>query len=131
MNDAEIAAGLPPTPGYRYAEQVGDQLFVAGQVPQDASGAIIAPGEARRQAAVCLDNLSTILAVHGFETADVRRLVVYVVGEQDDVTTAWSGVLDWFDGSVPPATLLGINRLGFPGQVVEIDATVVRSRRPS
>jgi hypothetical protein len=29
-NAAETAAGLAPTPGYRYASVVGDQLFVAG-----------------------------------------------------------------------------------------------------
>jgi hypothetical protein len=31
VNEAEIAAGLPATPQYQYAQRVGDQLFVAGQ----------------------------------------------------------------------------------------------------
>ena len=59
---------------------------------------------------------------------DIRRLVVYVVGEQADLSTAWSAVTEHFGGQVPPATLLGVARLGYPGQVVEIDATVVKGQ---
>lgn len=126
MNDAEQAAGLPQTPGYRYAERVDDELFVAGQVPQDGSGAIVAAGNPAGQATICLHNLSTLLDVHGFTVADIRRLVVYVVGPRSDLTAAWSSVVDWFDGPVPPATLLGVSQLGHADQVVEIDVTVIR-----
>ena len=38
MNEAELEAGLAETPRYRYAERVGKQLFVAGQVPHDSEG---------------------------------------------------------------------------------------------
>lgn len=129
MNEAELDAGLPQTPGYRYAERVGDELFVAGQVPQDSSGAITGLGDPAVQAVACLDNLATVVESNGFTTDDVRRLVVYVVGPQENLTGAWTAVVDWFDGSVPPATLLGVSRLGYGDQVVEIDARVVRTAR--
>jgi hypothetical protein len=51
---------------------------------------------------------------------------VYVVGEHPDVLDAWRGVVDWFDGEVPPATLLGVSLLGHADQLVEIDARIVR-----
>jgi enamine deaminase RidA (YjgF/YER057c/UK114 family) len=124
MNEAELAAGLPPTPGYRYADTVGDELFLAGQVPNDADGTIVGLGDAGAQADRCLDNLFRIIELHGFDRADIRRLVIYVVG--DELSTAWSAVRDRFGGEVPPATLLGVARLGYPHQVVEIDATVRR-----
>ena len=127
MNDAEQEAGLTETPGYRYAEAVGDELYVAGQVPRDGTGMIVAVGDPAGQASACLDNLAVILDVHGFAVADIRRLVVYVVGDQPALSAAWSGVVNWFGGPVPPATLLGVNRLGFTDQIVEIDATVVRA----
>ncbi|WP_082485913.1 MULTISPECIES: RidA family protein [unclassified Acidovorax] len=126
MNEAEIASGLPSTPHYKYAQQVGSQLFLAGQVPQAADGSIVAPGDPCAQASQCLANLNKVLALHGFATPDIRRLVVYVVGEQGDLTAAWCAVTKHFGGQVPPATLLGVARLGYPGQVVEIDATVVK-----
>ena len=126
MNADEERAGLAATPGYRYADVVGDRLHVAGQVPRDSAGELVAPGDPVVQATTCLDNLQILLTVHDFELADVRRLVVYVVGEYEDLVAAWGAVTDWFDASVPPATLLGVNALGYRDQVVEIDATVER-----
>ena len=127
MNDDELAAGLAPTPGYRYADVVGDRLFVAGQVPHDEHGNLVGVGDPYRQATQCLDNLRTVIAVHGFGLDDVRQLTIYVVGEHTNLTTAWGAVTEWFEGPVPPATLLGVNDLGYTDQLVEIDATVVRN----
>ena len=126
MNEQERTAGLAETPGYRYAEVVGDRLFVAGQVPHDPTGALVGIGDPALQATTCLDTLLRVLGVHGFDLADVRQLVVYVVGEHQNLLAAWDAVRSWFDGSVPPATLLGVNLLGYTDQLVEIDATIVR-----
>jgi enamine deaminase RidA (YjgF/YER057c/UK114 family) len=126
MNDDEVRAGLAETPGYRYAEVVGSQLFVAGQVPLDASGELTGIGEASIQATTCLENLRVVLGVHGFDVADIRHLVVSVVGDQQNLHDAWAAVRTWFDDVVPPATLLGVNLLGYAGQLVEIDATIVK-----
>jgi enamine deaminase RidA (YjgF/YER057c/UK114 family) len=124
MNENELAAGLPPTPGYRYADAVRDELFLAGQVPNDGDGTIVGVGDAGAQADRCLENLFRVIDTNGFDRADIRRLVIYVVG--DELSTAWSAVRDRFGGEVPPATLLGVARLGYPHQLVEIDATVRR-----
>lgn len=129
MNEAELEAGLSATPGYRYADHVGDRLFVAGQVPLDRAGALVGTDDPAAQARTCLDNLATLLGVHGFVADDVRHLTVYVVGAQEALTDAWGAVREWFGGEVPPATLLGVNLLGHPGQLVEIDATIVTDRQ--
>jgi len=126
MNQEENDAGLADTPGYRYADRVGDQLYVAGQVPRDGSGDLVGAADAAAQAASCLHNLRTLLEVHDFAEADIRRLIIYVVGEQQNLLDAWSAVTEWFAGDVPPATLLGVNLLGYSDQLVEIDATVVK-----
>lgn len=128
MNDAEQEAGLAATPSYRYADTVGNQLFVAGQVPLDSSGALIGADDPRRQASVCLDNLAALIAVHGFAIDDIHRLTVYVVGEHQNLLDSWDSVAAWFTNDVPPATLLGVNMLGYQSQLVEIDAVIVRAR---
>jgi len=124
VNEAERDAGLAPTPGYRYADVVGDELFVAGQVPHDATGELVGSEDPGQQAGQCLDNLFRLLGVHGFERAHVRRLTIHVVG--DELGSAWDAIRRRFDGEVPPATLLGAAGLGHPGQLVEIDATIRR-----
>lgn len=126
MNEAEIRAGLAPTPGYRYAELVGHELFVAGQVPLDAAGRLVGAGDPAVQAATCLDNQAVLLGVHGVAVDDIRRLTVHVVGEHANLLDAWAGTTDWFEGTVPPATLLGAHLLGHRHQLVEVDAVVVR-----
>ena len=126
MNEAELAVGLSQTPGYRYADIVGDHLFVAGQVPLDGAADLVGADDPRRQAAQCLDNLRTLVGVHGFGIEHVRHLTIHVVGEHENLLAVWDAVREWFDSTVPPATLLGAHLLGYHGQLVEIDATVVR-----
>lgn len=127
MNEAEVAAGLASTPMYRYAQVVGDQLFVAGQVPRNACGEIVAPDDAGAQATQCLRNLNLLLSVHHFSITDIRQLVVYVVGDRIQLESAWAAVTAWFSKDVPPATLLGVAGLGYEGQLVEIDARVIKT----
>lgn len=127
MNEAERAAGLPSTPQYQYAQRLGNQLFVAGQVPHDTHGQLVGLDDPYAQSLQCLSNLNIVLAVHGFSTSDVRQLVVYVVGGQANLSAAWKAVVDSFDGQVSPATLLGVASLGHAGQLVEIHATVLKA----
>ena len=127
MNEAEVAAGLASTPMYRYAQQVGDQLFVAGQVPLNSCGELVAPDDPAAQATQCLRNLELLLSVHGFSITDIRQIVVYVVGDRIQLESAWAAVTAWFAEDVPPATLLGVACLGYEGQLVEIDARVIKA----
>lgn len=127
MNEDERNAGLAETPGYRYADVVGEQLFVAGQVPNDSEGNLVSLGDPAFQATRCLDNLRTVIEVHGFTVDDIRHLTVYVVGEHQNLLDAWAATTGWFDESVPPATLLGVSLLGYSEQLVEIDATILAS----
>lgn len=127
MNELETEAGLPATVNYRYADLVGDELFVAGQVPHDADRQIVGAGDPSAQAVQCLDNLANLIGLHGFGLTDLRHMTVYVVGEQQNLAEAWQAVTSWFDGDVPPATLLGVHLLGHEGQLVEIDARIRKS----
>ena len=124
MNETEIAAGLSQTSNYRYAERVGGRVFVAGQVPRDGSGNLVGEGDAAAQARQCLANLFTLIVLHGFSRNDIRQLTIYVVGEHSNLIDAWREVAAAFETEVPPATLLGVNLLGYVGQLVEIDAQI-------
>lgn len=128
MNEIEVKAGLAQTPGYRYASISGDQIHVAGQVPQDSSGQISNINDPHGQATRCLGNLELLLGCYDFAMNDIRHLTVYVVGTHENMTTAWNAVLKYFLHDVPPATLLGVSRLGYENQLVEIDAIIIRKR---
>ena len=125
LNEGESAAGLAKTANYRYAERVGSQLFIAGQVPHDHSANMVGINDPLEQATQCLSNLRTLITHHGFGASDIRKLTVYVVGDLQNRLQAWEAVENWFDGDVPPSTLLGVFGLGYQHQLVEIDATIV------
>jgi len=126
MNEIETQAGLARTPGYRYARKTGNQLHVSGQVPIDTSGDIVGETDPYVQAQQCLANLELLLKCHDFEITDIQHLTIYVVGNRENLTSAWQVAKEKFPDGVPPATLLGVGLLGYEGQLVEIDATVIK-----
>ena len=126
MNEIETQAGLPQTGGYLYAKKTGNQLHVAGQVPVDSSADIVGVTDPYRQAQQCLDNLKLLLKCHDFEINDIQHLTIYVVGDRENLTSAWRAVKDAYPQGVPPATLLGVALLGYDNQLVEIDAKVIK-----
>ncbi len=127
MNEIETKSGLASTPGYRYAKLTGNQLHVAGQVPHDSAGNLVEVNDPHTQATQCLTNLKILLSCYDFTAQDIQHLTIYVVGARNNLTTAWKAVLEDFSNDVPPATLIGVSMLGHEGQLVEIDATVVRN----
>lgn len=129
MNEHELRAGLAQTSNYQYAQRIGAQLFIAGQVPHDSEANLVGIGSPHAQARQCLSNLQTLVTVHGFGERDIRHLKIYVVGDQLNLTNAWQAVMEWFDNKVPPATLLGLASLGYEDQLVEVDATIISEFR--
>ncbi|PZD72136.1 hypothetical protein C1752_03996 [Acaryochloris thomasi RCC1774] len=125
MNEHEIAAGLAQTPNYQYAQRIGPQLFISGQVPHDSEANLVGIGKPHVQVNQCLGNLRTLITLHGFDKRDIRQLKIYVVGDHPTLMAAWQAVTEWFNNDVPPATLLGVARLAYEHQLVEIDAMIV------
>lgn len=127
MNEIEEKAGLPATPGYRYAKHVGNQLHISGQVPHNKSGLIVAISNPYEQAQQCLANLELLLNCYHFGKGDIQHITIYVVGNRENLSEAWKAVQHYFEGIVPPATLLGVALLGHENQLVEIDATITKT----
>lgn len=124
MNEIEIESGLAGTPGYRYAKLAGNRLYVAGQVPQNASGSIVGIDDPYAQALQCLANLEVLMSCYDFSVTDIQRLTVYVTGPRENLAAAWKAVLEEFSNDASPATLIGVSVLGHENQLVEIDATI-------
>lgn len=59
------------------------------------------------------------------------KTTVYVASSsRDDLLAAWDEVATVFSGHDVPSTLLGITVLGYPGQLVEIEAIALAASRP-
>ncbi|MCM2578209.1 RidA family protein [Streptomyces meridianus] len=119
---------LHPTPGYHHITVVeaGRTAYLAGQCPLDRSGALVGQGDLDAQIDQVAVNALTALDAVGARPEDVVRSVIYVAdGEVADLGTAWHRLTGSVIGSAftTASTLLGVTRLGFSGQLIEVDLT--------
>ncbi|WP_326764973.1 RidA family protein [Streptomyces sp. NBC_01591] len=119
---------LHPTPGYHHITVVeaGRTAHLAGQCPLDRSGTLVGPGDLDAQIDQVAANSLVALTAVGVGPAQVVRSVIYVVS--DDVTVlgaAWRRLAGSVIGPAftTASTLLGVARLGFSGQLIEVDLT--------
>jgi enamine deaminase RidA (YjgF/YER057c/UK114 family) len=120
---------LADTVPYAYAAVTdpGRMIFTAGACPLDADGAIVAAGDVAGQARQVMANLATALSAAGAELTDVLKTTVYVATtDRADLVTAWGVVREALGAHAAPSTLVGVTVLGYPAQLVEVEAVAVR-----
>jgi enamine deaminase RidA (YjgF/YER057c/UK114 family) len=121
---------LFPSPPYAYAAraQQPDLVFTAGACPLDGHGDVVAPGDFKAQMRQALANLRAALDEAGAAVSDVVKTTVYVASaDRADLVAAWNEVEGFFGEHDAPSTLLGVAVLGYPGQLVEIEAVAAVS----
>lgn len=121
---APALAGNVP---YAYAARVDDLVLTAGACPLDEHGRVAHPGDVAGQARLVMANLVSALAAAGCSLSDVAKTTVYVASaDRTDLVAAWQVVRDAFGEHDAPSTLLGVTVLGYPGQLVEVEALAAR-----
>ncbi|HXP33458.1 MAG TPA: RidA family protein [Acidimicrobiales bacterium] len=122
LRPADLAAGVP----YAYAVTTRNRplcVFTAGACPLDGSGSTVAAGDVVAQAEQMMANLGVALHAAGARLDDVVKITVYVASsERADLVAAWVVVRQHFGAHDPPGTLLGVSVLGYPDQLVEVEA---------
>jgi enamine deaminase RidA (YjgF/YER057c/UK114 family) len=100
---------------------------VAGMASSDASRVKIANIDFSRGSPVwAIANLAEALEAAGSGLSGVLKTTVYVASaDRGDLVTAWDVIRAAFAHHDPPSTLLGVAVLGYPGQLVEIEAVAV------
>jgi enamine deaminase RidA (YjgF/YER057c/UK114 family) len=116
-----LYAGAP----YAYASVAppGSLIFTAGACPLDDNGNVVGAGDFQAQASLAVANLGIALAASGATIADVLKTTVYVAtAQRADLVAAWEVIKAAFGDHDAPSTLLGVSVLGYPDQLVEIEA---------
>ena len=122
------AAHLTDAVPYAYAAAAGVLVFTAGACPLDEDGAVVAIGDVPGQARQVMANLAAALEAAGCALTDVVKSTVYVASaDRADLVAAWDVVRAAFGDHHAPSTLLGVAQLGYPDQLVEVEAVAVRS----
>jgi enamine deaminase RidA (YjgF/YER057c/UK114 family) len=118
---------LYPGAPYEYSASASGLVFTAGACPLDHEGRVVAPGDLEAQAQRATENLLEALDEAGSEPAALLKTTIYVVAEErSDLVRVWDTVSARLGRA--PSTLLGVSLLGYPDQLVEIEA--IASIRP-
>ncbi|MDF2758458.1 MAG: RidA family protein [Thermomicrobiales bacterium] len=134
MTSVELvrSTALTDTVPYAYAAVTppGRLVFTAGACPLDQNGVVVAPGDVAAQAQQVMANLAVALNAADAELTDVAKTTVFVASSsRADLVTAWEVVRDAFRDHDAPSTLLGVAALGYPDQLVEVEAVAVTGGR--
>jgi enamine deaminase RidA (YjgF/YER057c/UK114 family) len=128
VRSPRLFAGVP----YAYAATAPKSGLVvtAGACPLDDQGRVVAPGDIAVQMRRAVDNLRIALEDCGAQMRDVLKTTIFVSSSsRDDLLVAWNEVAAGFGDHMPPSTLLGVAVLGYPDQLVEIEAIAVAAPR--
>jgi enamine deaminase RidA (YjgF/YER057c/UK114 family) len=109
---------------YNYSAVAQGLVFTAGACPLDEHGTVVAPGDYEAQALLAVENLLGALAAHAVDAASLLKTTIFVVArDRSDLVKVW-GVVSSRLGRAP-STLIGVSLLGYPDQLVEIEAIAV------
>jgi enamine deaminase RidA (YjgF/YER057c/UK114 family) len=122
IRSAELSNRVP----YAYAAVASDVtrlVFTAGACPLDEAGNVTAVGDIVGQTVQAVANLRAALQAAGASFTDVVKTTVYVAStRRADLVSAWDVVSEAFGEHDAPSTLLGVAVLGYPEQLVEVEA---------
>jgi len=114
----------PTSLGYSQAVEVRDgrTIFIAGQVPLDASGSLVGEGDVRAQLVQVFENLKSVLADVGGDFTNVVKFT-YFVTNMGDIEHLREIRNQYIDLEKPPASsLIQVGSLYRPEVMVEIEA---------
>lgn len=98
-------------------------IFLAGACPLNQDGTTAGVGDYAAQAEKAIQNMRLALEAAGAVIEDVISTRVLVASAlRADLVTAWDVVREAFGGHDVPSTLMGVTVLGYPDQLVEIEA---------
>jgi enamine deaminase RidA (YjgF/YER057c/UK114 family) len=105
----------------------GRLLSIAGQGAFDIEFKIVGGSDLAAQAKQALQNLGHALRAGGATISDLTNLRIYIVDYKPESIMQVGGVLAEFlaDAPRPAQTLLGVQALGMPEMLIEIEATAV------
>ena len=108
------------------AIQVGDAVYVSGQVAMDSDGNVVGEGDMKAQTRQALENVKSVLEVAGSSMGDVVKITVYMT-DISLLRDTHEVRAQYFPDPPPASTGIEVSALAFPGLMVEIEAVAVKT----
>jgi 2-iminobutanoate/2-iminopropanoate deaminase len=106
--------------GYAQALEVGNTIYVSGQLSIDENGNFLYPDDFEAQLKQLYANFDKMLEHFDATRAQVVSETQYVVDLRQHSAAMAAANLAYFRGHRPTSTTVGVHSLLFPGQLIEI-----------
>ncbi|CAL9540564.1 Rid family hydrolase [Streptomyces sp. enrichment culture] len=116
--------------GYSQDIQVGDTVYVSGQLSRDRHGNSVGADDFELQVRTTLENLDLVLRQFGAERSQVVETTVLVRNLRENFDTTARLHAEHFGEHRPTSTVMGAADLALPDQLVEIGALVRLDVKP-
>ena len=107
------------------AKQIGNTIYVSGQVAYDASGQLVGEGDMKAQTRQVFENIRSVLGAADARMEDIVKINTFITDSSKfmDMLAARSEVF----GTDPPAsTAVVVQALAFPGLLIEVEAIAIK-----
>ena len=118
-----IPQGISPNPALSPGVQVGELLFISGNVANDSNGNLVGPGNCEAQSRQVMANIRAIAAAAGASMEDVVKITCFLT----DVNyyAAYGKVRsETFPKDPPASSTVIVAALVRPEYLVEVEAVV-------
>jgi reactive intermediate/imine deaminase len=108
------------------ARQIGNTLYVSGQVAYDANGNLVGEGDIKTQTRQVFNNIKAVLAAAGARLEDIVKINTYITDQSKfmDMLEVRSEI---FGNNPPASTAVVVSALAFSGLLIEVEAIAVKS----
>jgi len=108
------------------ARQIGNTIYVSGQVAYDANGNLVGEGDIKAQTRQVFENIKTVLTAAGSGLEDVIKINTYIT-DQSKFMDMLEVRKEIFGANPPASTAVVVAGLAFPGLLIEVEAVAVKS----
>ncbi|WP_351236679.1 RidA family protein [Streptomyces sp. NPDC002133] len=126
VRSRELGFGMPWEAHYGYSQavQVGDTLYVSGQVSHDSAGTFVGVGDFELQVRTTFENLDRVLEHFGATRNQIVETTVLAMDLRENFDTLARLHAAYCGDHRPTSTVMGVADLALPDQLVEIGAVV-------
>lgn len=106
------------TQGY----SVNGNIYISGQFSHDMEGAFIGEGDIEAQTRQTLENLDRVLQGFDVTKSNLAYIEIYLTNAQEHTEPVIRLLKEYVGQHRPAGSLIGVNYLAFPEQLIEISA---------
>lgn len=111
---------------FSQAIQIGNTVYVSGQVAVDSEGNVVGKGNMKAQTRQALENVKTVLQAAGASLQDVVKITVFLT-DISRLMETHEVRAEYFSDPPPASTAVEVKALAFPDLLIEIEAVAVKA----